>query len=192
MADVLRRPGLNFTLVPPDLDSDIGLNGSAPGDIGISTAGFDAVLWIEGAFPPVTLGDLLAPPYSLTIDNISEPITPLAMYKVNITLPEYTVYELWIKHATSMIAFRQESFDLFTSPSSLSITDGNTKRTYNFATVPVGQPRNVAVGVLNTIDIVHRFDGAATFEGADVASATTLEMRYALQGQTNPVAVVPV
>jgi len=191
MADVLRRPGLNFTLVPPDLDSDIGLNGSTPGDLAISTAGFSAVLWKNGEPTPLTLGALLAPPYSLTIDNVSEPSIPLAQYRVNFTLPDRALYDFWIKHATSMIAFRQESFDTFTRDSMLSITKENTRTTFNLATVAVGAPRNVAVGVLNTVLIERRFNGALTFAGADLASSRLLEFYYAASGQTNPVRVVP-
>lgn len=191
MADVLRRTGPNLTLIPPDLDGNITLNGSSPGDLDISSAGFSAVLWENGAPTPFTLVDLLSPPFSLTIDNVSDTFAPLGMYRVNLTLPNRSLYELWIKHTPDMVAFRQETFDLVTRAEVLSLERGNTRYTYRLATVPAGAPRNVAVGVLDTILVETRLDGTPDFSAPNLVSSKVIELSYAAQGQTNPVLVEP-
>jgi len=189
MSDTLRRTGTNFTMLIPDAEGNTTLNGSSPGDDGISTASFVAALWENGE----DIGDLttlLAPPYNLTIDNVSI-AGALAGYKLNIDLPNRSVYELWIKHATDMLAFRRVSFDVVTRAEVLSLERGNTRYTYRLATLPVGAPRNVAVGVLDTILVETRFDGAANFAGANLVSSKVIELSYAIFGQTNPVLAEP-
>lgn len=190
MADVLRRTGTNFTLIAPDLDATIALNGSAPGDLAIPTASFVAVLWEDGEPTPFTLADLLLPPFLLTIDNVSEPVAPLGQYRVNLTLPNRSVYELWIRHTTDMVAFRREGFDLRTRAEGLSQTRGNTQIDFTVAAVQVSA-RNVAVGVLDSMRVRTRLEGAPDFTASNLVSDEIVEFVYATVGDTNPIQVRP-
>lgn len=188
MADVLRRPGANFLLLVPDDAGNDTLNGSTPGANGISLAGFEAALWEDGEPAAADVAALVAAPFLLSIDNVSQ--TDLAMYKVNLTLPNRAFYELWIRHPTAMVAFRQEQLDLRTRAEILAQIRGNTRVDFTIAVAQV-PARNVAVGVLDTMRVRHRFDGAPTFDPGDLVSDLTLNFYYAVMGHTNPSSVRP-
>lgn len=188
MGDVLRRTGENFLLIVPDDAGDDTLNGSSPGADGISLAGFEAALWENGEPVAATIAALVAAPFFLTVDNVSQ--TDLAMYKVNLTLPNRSFYELWIRHPTAMVAFRQEQFDLRTRAEVLAQIRGNSRVDFTIAVAQV-PARNVAVGVVDTMRVRHRFDGATTFDPVDLVSDVTVQFHYAVMGHTNPSSVRP-
>lgn len=188
MADVLRRTGANFLLIVPDDIGNDTLNGSSPGADAISLAGFEAALWENGEPVAATVAALVAAPFFLTIDNVSQ--TDLAMYKVNLTLPNLAVYELWLRHPTAMVAFRQEQFDLRTRSEILSQIRGNTRVDFTLATSAI-PARNVAVGVVDTMRVRHKYDEALTFDPGDLVSDVTVEFYYAVLGHTNPSRVEP-
>ncbi len=126
--------------------------------------------------------------FSLTIDNVSG--TDVAGYKVNLSLPNRSFYELWINHTADMIAFRQQQFDLVTRPEVLSLSRGNTRYDFTIATVNI-PARSVAAGVLSEVRVRQREDGAATFAGSDLVLDETFEFSYANLGDTNPISVIP-
>lgn len=187
MPEDLRRTGSNFFLLIPDDESNNTLNGSTGGDDGIATTNFEATLWENGEVVAADLATLVSS-FGLTIDNVSG--TDVAGYKVNLTLPNRSFYELWIRHTTAMVAFRQQQFDLITRAEGLSVIRGNTRYTFNIAASEVGA-RNVAIGVLDTVVVEHRFDGAADFSAPNLVSSITLEYTYATLGDTNPSLVAP-
>lgn len=187
MADVLRKIGANFVVLVPDDDTNNTLNSSSAGQDGIATTNFVAVLWENGE-PIGNLTTLEAGPYNLTIDNVST--TDVAGYKVNITLPNRSFYELWIKHTTDMVAYRQEQFDLTTRDEIGSVSKDNTR--YDFVVAASAVPaRNVAAGVLDTLRVRRRYDGAADFTAPNLISDITIEFTYTSSGDTNPITVEP-
>lgn len=187
MAEVLRRTGTNFMLLIPDSEGNTTLNSSTPGQDGISTTGFVAALWENGELVATNLAALIAAPFNLTIDNVSGGI---GGYKVNVTLPNRSFYELWIRHSSAMLAFRQEQFDLKTRLEIGSVSKENVRIDFAIAGAPV-PARNVATGVLDTMRIRRRFEGASTFDSADLVSDVTINFRYATLGDTNPISVEP-
>jgi hypothetical protein len=187
MAEVLRRTGANFLVLVPDTEGNTTLNGSTPGQDAIATTNFIAIMWENGELIATNLAALIAGPFNLTIDNVSGGI---GGYKVNVTLPNRSFYELWIRHTTAMLAFRQEQFDLKTRPEIGSVSKENVRVDFTIAAAPVPS-RNVAAGVLDTMRIRRRFEGATTFNPADLVSDVTVSFRYATLGDTNPVSVEP-
>jgi hypothetical protein len=172
----------------PDSDTDDAINGSSSGDDAIPTTGFVAAMWKDGE----DIGDLAvleAAPYNLTIDNVSI-AGALAGYKVNITLPDRAMWTLWMRHPTSMLAFRQASFDLVTRAEVLSTIQGNTRTTFNFSELGV-PARKVGPGVLDTMTVEQRYDGATDFTAPNLVSSLTLNFVYDVVGQTNPILVAP-
>jgi hypothetical protein len=187
VADVLRKIGANFVVLVPDDDSNDTLNGSSAGQDGIATTNFTAALWENGE-PIGNLTTLEAGPYNLTIDNVST--TGVAGYKVNITLPNRSFYELWIKHSTGMVAYRQEQFDLSTRDEIGSVSRDNVRYDFTVASSPV-PARKVATGVLDTLRVRRRYDGAADFSAGNLVSDVTIEFTYETLGDTNPITVEP-
>lgn len=188
MGDVLRKIGANFVLLIPDDETNDTLNGSSPGADAISTTSFEAALWENGELVATSLA-ILVSSFGLTIDNVSG--TDVAAYKVNLTLPNRSFYELWIRHASAMIAFRQEQFDLRTRDEIGSVSRENVRIDFTIATVNI-PARQVAAGVLDKMRIRRRFEGAADFTAPNLADDVTVEFTYANLGDTNPINVIPI
>lgn len=187
MADVLRKIGANFIVLVPDDDTNNTLNGSSAGQDGIATTNFVAALWENGE-PIGNLTTLTSAPFNLTIDNIST--TDVAAYKVNITLPNRSFYELWVKNTAAIVAYRQEQFDLSTRDEIGSVSRDNVRYDFIVAAAPV-PARNVATGVLDTLRVRRRFDGSADFSAGNLVSDVTIEFTYTTIGDTNPIIVEP-
>lgn len=188
MGDVLRKTGANYTLLFPDDRTNTTLNASTPGANGIATTNFVGMLLEDGEVVATNLAALLAGPFNMTIDNVSG---AFGIYKVNITLPNRSTYDLYLRHTTDIVTVRHEQFDLLTRHEIPSMSRENLK--YDFVVAAVDVPaRSVAAGVLDTLRIRRRFDGATTFVGGDLISDTTLEFTYTSLGDTNPLSVEPV
>jgi hypothetical protein len=187
MGDVLRRTGTNYTLLFPDDRTNVTLNSSTGGDDGIATTNFEGMLLEDGEVVATNLAALEAGPYSMTIDNVSG---TFGVYKVNISLPNRATYDLLLRHTADMVTERLEQFDTTTRAEIQSLSRGNAR--YDFTIAAVNIPaRKVAAGVLDSVRIRQRHDGASTFSGADLALDEIFEFTYANLGDTNPITVLP-
>ena len=187
MGDVLRRTGANFTLLFPDDRTNTTLNSSTPGADGIATTNFEGMLFEDGEIVATNLAALEAGPYSMTIDNVSG---TFGVYKVNISLPNRAMYDLFLRHTTAMVTVRQEQFDTTTRAEIQSLSAGNSR--YDFTIAVSNIPaRNVAAGVLDTVRVRQRYDGAADFSAGNLVLDETYEFTYASLGDTNPSTVIP-
>lgn len=187
MAEVLRRLGANFFLLFPDDRANTTLNSSTPGADGIATTNFEAMLLRDGEVVATNLAALLAGPFNLTIDNVSG---QFGVYKVNLTLDTRGFYDLFIRHTTDMVTTRSAHFDLVTRPEILSLSQGNTRYDFTLALADI-PARQVAQGVLSTVRVRQRYDGAADFSAGNLVLDQTYELYYDNLGDTNPNAVVP-
>ena len=187
MGDVLRLTGTNFTLLFPDDRTNVTLNSSVAADNAIATTNFEAMLFEDGEIVATNLAALEAGPYTMTIDNVSG---TFGVYKVNLTLPNRAFYDLFIRHTTDMVTVRQEQVDTTTRAEIQSLSYGN--RQYDFTLASVAVPaRKVAAGVLDTVRIRQRYDGAADFTGPNLVLDETIEFTYTNLGDTNPENVIP-
>ena len=186
MGDVLRRTGVNYALLFPDDRTNITLNSSTAGDNGIATTSFEGMLFCDGEVVATNLTALEAPPYLLTIDNVSG---TFGAYKVNVTLPSRATYDLFLRHTTDIVTVRQEQFDTTTRPEIMSLSQGNTRMDFTIAGANI-PARNVATGVLDKITATHYADGATVGPSA-VTSTQVYELTYNALGDTNPSAVIP-
>jgi hypothetical protein len=178
VAERLRQTGAQQLILVHDTDSAT-LNGSSAGQDGIALTSFSIELYLDGELVTATIATLQASPYFLTIDNIGQ-----GKYKLNITLATAGFYELWVKHSTGMIAWRQEALDLQkTLEELLSIGEENV----SFEFVRAGSviaARKVAVGMLDQV-IIKRKRKSDTNWSSPLQSGT-LFAHYETLGDENP------
>jgi hypothetical protein len=187
MGDVLRKTGANYVLLFPDDRTNTTLNSSSPGSDSIATTDFEGMLLENGEVVATNLAALEAGPFNLTIDNVSG---AFGIYKVNLTLPNRSTYDLFLRHTSALITVRQEQFDMLTRDEIGSVSRENTR--YDFTIAAANIPaRNVQSGVLDKMRIRRRFDGAADFSAGNLVQDLIIEFTYPSLGSTNPSAVIP-
>ena len=121
----------------------------------------------------------------MTIDNVS---AAFGAYKVNITLPNRSNYDLFLRHSTDMVVPRIEQFDMKTRDEVGSVSPENLRSDFIIAGADI-PARKVAAGVLDKMRIRRRFDGAPDFTAPNLASDVTVFFTYAALGDTNPILV---
>jgi hypothetical protein len=181
MSEILAVPGANFILLLPDDRTNVTLNGSVAGNDGIATTDFEGMLMENGEVVATNLAALEASPFFMTIDNVSG---TFGLYKVNLTLPNRSKYDLFLRHTADLITVRHEALDTQVRHEVLSLARGNTRYDFTLASGGSGAAQNAADGVPESLRIRNFFPGTTT-----VVSDVTLLFYYTDPGDTNPESV---